>query len=219
MRDKLDRELRDTLIFSPISSRWNREYAKKWNHGFERHTSGCTLAARAPQWTKIALLYEELLRPELNEWVVWIDADAIFTNYEEDVADLLEQQPQKKVLVLGRDLGRQFGRPINTGFMAVRAGGRGRQLLQQIWAKGAWLRKRYLFGHEQEALTRLMDEDKDVRHQVKVLKDTVRMFSEKVGKDDHHLWRKGDLVAHAAGWPGVRSKIQALKLMRRRSIL
>lgn len=205
--------------FGLLSSKWNRQYAQRWGLRFQRHTSGCTLSHRAPQWTKIALLHEEMLRGQ-PDWVVWIDADAIFTNYDINLAQILDGMPMQTVMVVSRDMGAQFGRPINSGFMAVRVGGRGRELLRRIWSHGAAIRKRHLFGHEQEALTSLMALDKEVYDQVWVLKDMVRMFSEKVDeKSDPHLWRHGDLAAHAAGWPGKKAKIHALKVMRKLSIL
>ena len=203
--------------FGVLSAEWNGQYAAKWQHGFVRHTSGCRLPKRAPQWNKIALLYEESLRSNVL-WLIWIDADALFTNFKLDVFAMLDALPSEKLLVVGRDLGERFGRPINTGFMAVRVGGSGRALLKRIWQHGAWIWKRYLFGHEQESLTRLMQEDAEVRARVHVLQDSVRMFSETVGVDDTHLWREGDLVGHAAGWPGITSKIKAMKLLREGTI-
>jgi hypothetical protein len=181
----------------------NRKYAEKMGDvGFER-LLGCAPTGRALQWAKIALLRLEMVRATIaTKWIVWIDSDAVFTNWRVSLTVLLDKVHKDVDLIVGSDL-ESLGRPINTGFIAVRVGPRGRKLLDQIWATGAKLKRKWVFGHEQEALTFLVKTDALVRSQVVVWKEKVRMFSE----TDKTLM--GDeIVLHAAGWPGI-AKLKA----------
>lgn len=195
-----------------ITERHNRKYAKNaGNIAFERMT-GCAPLNRALQWAKIALLRLEMDRVgAMTKWIVWIDSDAVFTNWRVSLSAALDEEDEKTLVIVGGDL-EELGRPLNTGFIAVRVCKGSQHLLDKIWNLGAKLGRKWRFGHEQEALTVLMRKDPDVKSQVVIWKEKVRMFSE---KDDS---LKGDeLVLHAAGWPGD-AKLKAAHIMIARTL-
>ncbi len=182
--------------FGMLTEKHNREYAGARGYAFQRHMSGCGPLNRALQWAKIALLRLEMERSSRAEWLVWIDADAVFSNWREGLKEgLLDEMGPEVVLVVGSDI-EELGRPINTGWMAVRVGTAGKQLLDEIWKEGAKRKKRWLFAHEQDAMTHLYRTRSDVKRQIAIVKDKVRMFSDK----DKTL-RGDEHVLHAAGWP------------------
>lgn len=202
--------------FGMLTSSLNSRYANYMRYSFQRHSPHCQPPRRAVQWTKIALLFHEIARATPSvRWLVWIDADALFTNWVFPLDIWLSTIPESTLLIVGPDIV-SLGRPLNTGWMAVRVGPKSLQLLQQVWNVGAKLRKRFAFAHEQEALTYLLREgDAETRESIQVYEGEpgVKMYSEEKGAEQKHLWKEGDLVAHAAGWPGD-SKIDALKNIR-----
>ncbi len=193
--------------FGLLSEKHNREYARVRGYAFERHMSGCAPLKRALQWTKIALLRLEMDRPNNVDWLVWIDADAVFSNWREGLEEsVLSRVGSEAVLVVGSDI-EELGRPINTGWMAVRVGAAGKRLLDEIWRTGAKRKKRWLFAHEQDAITHLYRTRADVKSQISIVRDQIRMFSDK----DKTL-RGDEHVLHAAGWP-AHAKPLALRTM------
>lgn len=62
--------------FAGLALQVNRRYAQRHGYRFQNHV-GCAPRSRAPQWTKIALLLNELAARDAPRWVVWIDADAV----------------------------------------------------------------------------------------------------------------------------------------------
>lgn len=202
-----------------ISSRINRQYASHFDgFAFQRYR-GCIPWRRALQWTKIPLLWHELSDPNPPEWVVWIDADAVFVRPDYNLYDrFLRSVPDHIVMLVAEDV-ESWGRPINTGFMAVRRGAVSLTLLERIWNEGPRLHLRYRWFHEQGTLTWLVDHDEHIRKQVMILKGDdpgVKMYSDGTlpngpfGKEEHD-WRPGHVVAHAIGpKPGGTNKMKAL---------
>ncbi len=214
-----------TLLFHPVkvimwfdgqveglrSEQHNKAFAASQNIAFER-LCGCAPRNRAPQWGKVALLRLEMdTVAAATRWIVWIDSDAVFTNWRLSLRQLLDEVDKEVHLVVGGDL-EHLQRPINTGFMAVRVGQEGRDLMDKIWRLGAKMGRKWRFGHEQEALTVLMHKDTIVKSQVLIWKDRVRLFSE----NDSTLVGN-ELILHAAGWPGV-AKLKAPAIMIARTL-
>lgn len=81
--------------------------------------------------------------PDAPEWLIFIDADAAFVEYEYNIYEsFLSRLPPEVMLVVAEDIGGEM--IINTGFMAVRTGHqRSRELLRLIWDKGRDLKVNY----------------------------------------------------------------------------
>ena len=197
--------------FGTAMSKANEDYAMHWSFVFERHRD-CYPLRRAVQWTKIALLYEECQKEgDGIEWLIWIDSDALFTNYRTDLSVVLKELDERVILAIGGDIGSR-GRILNTGWMAWRKGDMAKALLEKIWVTGAKLRKRWLFAHEQESLTYLYNHDPETKKQVEILKDHIKLYSADTVRKPY-MWEEGDFVAHAAGWE-PQSKTKALRQIR-----
>lgn len=198
-----------------LSERINKLYVAHFpGYVFARYT-GCFPRRRALQWTKIVLLHEELQGndAEVAEWTVWLDADAALVNFTYDLyGNFLSVLDKKTLLVVATDIP-EWGRPINTGFMAVRRGEGSRRLLEEIWTNGPRLHLRYNWFHEQGTLTHLVKTVPIIAEQVLVVarpywsSDDVpgismyvqeSLLSGNFGKEPY-IWRPGHVVAHCIG--------------------
>ena len=195
-----------------VSGRINAKYADTHAYGFHMYHN-CRPLIRHLQWTKIALLHLEMQdsTPGL-EWLVWIDADAVFVEQSYDLyEEYLETLGPEIDLVVAEDLGGDSGRPINTGIMMLRVGERGKRLMELIWDTGRDLHLLRDWFHEQGTLSFLYDSDPDLRNSVIVLGNKavddevrVKMFTDgsidaNVFSADTYSWRPGDHIAHAIG--------------------
>jgi hypothetical protein len=193
------RDMEAPVVFAKIVMHWdasqddigaitggiNEAYAKRHGYLFERHHD-CAAPHRAPQWTKIAVLYHELLRDSQVQWLVWIDTDAVFTNDRIRLESFLSSLNRHVVLAIGPDMD-ATDRPINTGWMALRYGPESLELLKKVWDCGTDLRLRWRWGHEQTCLTTLMAQHKLVRRQVHIVKEPgVRLFAEDLSLAESH---------------------------------
>ncbi len=123
------------MEFAEVSGRVNGKYAR--DHGFGFHIyHDCRPRIRHLQWTKIAFLFYELQAPSPPEWLLFVDADEVFTEHDYDVYEkFLSRLPPEKVLVVAEDIGGKM--PINTGFMALRSNReKSLDLLRLIWNVG-----------------------------------------------------------------------------------
>jgi hypothetical protein len=123
------------MELSQVSGRVNSQYASL--HGFGFHIyHDCRPRIRHLQWTKIPLFYLELNDPNPAEWIMFVDADLVFTEMDYDVySKFLSRLPPEVFLVVAEDIG--GGRPINTGLMALRSGhDRSMELVRLIWNTG-----------------------------------------------------------------------------------
>ena len=166
------------------SSSVNKAYAEKFGFIFKRyyrcgpkkvrgHVSCSTYAERvflkrALQWTKIPLLHEEMTAHNAPEWVMFIDADAVFVNFDYNLYDDFLRHLDKIHVLVAQDLDAGW-RPINTGVMIMRVGKFSKELLERIWNTGPSLHLRWNWFHEQGTLTYLVEKDKKVRDAVMVL--------------------------------------------------
>lgn len=197
-----------------ITAKMNQDYCRAQGYQFVRHT-GCEAPLRHPQWVKIAILHEEVTRggtDDKHQWVIWIDADAMFLNHRYDLAGYLSKMPEHILVVIGPDVPGAVDMPINTGWMAWRKTSAAVGLLLRIWEAGVSLRLRKRWAHEQQSLVHLMTTQRGVKEQVYIASEDspgIRCFAEDVGMSG--WWNRGMLVAHAAGWKG--SKLRAVQIM------
>ncbi len=206
-----------------VSARLTQKYVAK-HAGFAFYMyHDCRPRVRHLQWTKIPLLYLELHDPSPPEWVVWLDADAIFTDTSYDVhTKFLANLPPETVLVVAEDVGGD--RPINTGMMAVRSGEEGKGLLRMIWNVGRDLKLLRAWFHEQGTLTHLTKVDPWVAGAVVVLGGkwdssgfTVKMYADGTlpansFPKEVFAWRPGHTIGHGIGpKAGGTNKLKALR--------
>ncbi len=74
-------ELKD---FGPMVEANHRAYAEK--HGYKYHCLHSNPTDRPPAWGKIPILLSQM---DSADWLFWIDADAIFTNFNKRLEEFI----------------------------------------------------------------------------------------------------------------------------------
>jgi hypothetical protein len=122
-------------------------------HGYDLIVEGddAVDTRRTPAWSKIRVLRKWL---PLYEWVLWVDADALFTNWTFRIEDLVGDQLDDMLAAEQRDQNRdRLGLPrrevdlilthdwntINSGVFLLRNGSWARSFLRRLWAVPAYL--------------------------------------------------------------------------------
>lgn len=136
----------------------HQAYADKWGWDYVSLTvSNSNVGDRHPTWLKVRELRRALsiARREGNwDWIVWIDADAGFTNLDIDFTQFLEMAESEHDVVLPKEqpdpkTGQCWTR-INTGLMAIRCNSYSEALLDRMWEYPGEFR--YDHFHEQSWL-------------------------------------------------------------------
>jgi hypothetical protein len=116
-----------------VSSVTFEAYAAR--HGYDLVLSTEPIAPeRPPAWQKIALARRLL---DSYEDVLWVDADAIFLDISQDVADLV--RPGKDLYLVEHVWEGGRARSANTGVFLVRATDWSRSFLDRVWAAEEWI--------------------------------------------------------------------------------
>ncbi len=108
-----------------------KEYTQKFDYDL-RVNSGLVATDRAPAWQKIQLIRE--LFHEGYDFVFWMDADALFMRYNQDLQEMIE--PGKDLYIVCHTLPDFFLRRTdipNTGVMLLRNCEWSLRLLQILW--------------------------------------------------------------------------------------
>lgn len=203
-----------------ISARLNARYADRHKFAWFMYRD-CRPRLRHLQWTKIALLHLEMEDPNPPEWLIWVDADAVFVEQGLNVYEgFLKTLPTQIELVVAEDIGGSM--PINTGVMMVRTGENARRLLELIWDTGRELGLLRRWFHEQGTLTHLYQTHESIHRAVMILGSDTQAFRVKMYTDgslplgafpkEPFAWRPGDHIAHAIGpKKGGTNKLKALE--------
>lgn len=158
------------------------EYAKKHSlehisyHGNLAHDDG---VYRAPYWSKVVALNDQLQKAQDGEWLVWLDASAIFTNSEKTFTDIIHRygsdwKGSQKDIIVTTDP----HVPINNAVFLVRNTPWTREWIKEVWqridlARGGeancWSWGQPICHYEQQAMTELFERDPDVKSHVVVI--------------------------------------------------
>jgi hypothetical protein len=115
------------LGYLAISGTATVEYGHRW--GWDLILSAEDLAeGRPPAWGKIRLIRELL---EIYDWVLWLDADAIFVDPYADVMGVV--RPDKDLYLVEHRWGSPVQHVPNTGVMLIRSSAWSRMLFDRIW--------------------------------------------------------------------------------------
>ncbi|MFF0494451.1 glycosyltransferase [Nocardia sp. NPDC004068] len=169
-------------LWSPDIDHWARPYAEDKQNYCERHGfafygyTDVFTTDRAPHWSKIPAVERHLGE---HDWLYWIDADAVITNFDFDLRALCDDDYD--LIVTHDELG------LNSGSFLIRNNDVTGELLRLAWKQDVTA----LF-YERTAMTRAIALLPRLR--VKVLeKRTMNSFW-----NEH---RPGDFIMHAAGQP------------------
>lgn len=121
---------------------------------------------RAPYWSKVVALNDQLQKGTEGEWLVWLDASAIFTNTEKTFTDIIHRYGDKDIIMTtDPDV------PINNAVFLVRNTPWTREWIKKVWeridlARGGegncWSSGQPICHYEQQAMTELFQNDPDV---------------------------------------------------------
>lgn len=115
------------LDYLAVSGSAMVEYARRW--GWDLILSAEDLAhGRPPAWGKVRLIRAML---DLYDWVLWLDADAIFVDSFFDVTDTV--RPGKDLYLVEHRWGSPVQHVPNAGVMLVRSSDWSRMLFDRIW--------------------------------------------------------------------------------------
>jgi galactosyl transferase GMA12/MNN10 family len=179
-----------------VSSTINRAYAKKHNYRF----ISCGFGSDHTGWPKMAAIWQTL-QDKANQYVLWIDADAIVTNHEIRAADLVSKYlgAPESALALTCDICGP-----NTGTMLVK----NTPLAQAFfWVCGGVGRFRHQQGcwHEQEAVREFLlyppYRDTAVYLDQRVMNSYRNDLYTDGRPPEMGAWKKGDFILHLPNVP------------------
>lgn len=114
-----------------IAEKSLRKYAMLY--GFDVHTYTEPQTDRPPAWNKLLVIRELFIQG--YEYVLWIDADAVFQSYEQNIED--EIQDDKDLYLVGHYLNGCF--TPNTGVMLIRNSTWSHKLLDLLWEQDQYI--------------------------------------------------------------------------------
>lgn len=172
------------VSYGPIAKANHARYCARHGYRYVCRESGFD-PSRAPPWSKIRFLLEELRRPGVA-WVCWIDADALFMHARTPLVHFIDDTVD---LVMARD--EVYG--INTGVLLIRNTPWAAEFLERVWAQEQFLDHVWW---ENMAVIHLYDHSGDVRRKTALVPH--RLF------DSYPVlghYGPDDLIAHFPGIP------------------
>ena len=150
--------MRDT---ADLSVKINTAYAKPRGYSFYEYTD-VMVPRRMVTWNKVQVLLKMLEGNgevmEAHERIMWVDTDAVVTNFSISLESIIAEQPGKSLLLCD-DIG---GWALNTGVMLWRNDEWSRETLRELWDMEHIPHMR---GAEQQQLINLLErKDKEKRH-------------------------------------------------------
>lgn len=148
-------------------------YCRKWKfrfYGYDRILE----PSRAPTWSKIIALRKNLAK---HDWLLWLDADAVITNFDFDARDLCDDAFD---MIITHDHG-----GFNAGIFLIRNTPICEEFLERVWAHNI-----SVHHYEQTAMIEIMKQMPDLR---------VKVIPKRLMNSYWFDHRHGDFIFHAAG--------------------
>ncbi len=159
-------------------------------------------------WQKIAAMEQALERE--YDWVMWVDADVVFTNPNVKIESIIERYGNDKDLIVATDLWLGRHDQINSGVFLVRNSPGGRKLIADIASLYTKYKNRRT--PEQQALQdTILNENGLVENAVIVPQRAINAFYDvaKIAPKNAN-WHACDFAAHVCATPDKRGKIEQL---------
>ena len=123
------------LQYAITSEKINKEYCNKYGFEYFSQTDNDTIRNtsdnRAVQWYKIKFIQQQLEESNVD-YIMFMDADAIFVKPEVDIRTIIENYPDKE-LIISEDFGPDI---VNTGVMIFKNTNWSVDFLKRIWEGG-----------------------------------------------------------------------------------
>ncbi len=160
--------------------------------------------SRPVPWSKI-LLMREILEQSSYQWLFWIDADALFMNFDQSIESLIDED---YYLIASKD----YRFPINTGVFLLKNSEWSRSFLERVYLRED-LAQHVLW--ENQAIIELL-EFPEIAGQIKILPQRAlnsyvtdyRPSSQKKLLGEDSLYQQGDFIVH---FTGVRRRLNLLQ--------
>lgn len=175
-----------------LTSKNLREYCDKYKFSLSIRNDDYLRINRPAAWAKINAIKEQF--NSTNDWIMWIDCDAIITNYEIDASKIIDDNYD---IIFSTD--GFYAKPWNywpsTAVFFIKKTNKTIELLEKIWNQ-----PEEVINHcwwENMGLLKAINENPHLRSCYKVV-DYKKIFSQ----EEH--WTKGDFIMHLAG--GLKNK-------------
>lgn len=180
-----------------FTSSHNLVYCQNWGYDFRVYTQDFEQLVH-PAWSKIIFVQDAL---KDYEWVFWIDADAVFTNFSLDI---------ERYIQLGADLflAKEIKDVFNTGVFLIRRNEWSFWLLGELWKmrndKHEWW--------EQGAFNKLAFQGKCGNRMVHYRMSDIQTSPSPLSVLDYHEgWSPEHFIAHVLGPYTQKEKLHYLK--------
>lgn len=124
-----------------------QKYADKYGYDFKRYDILLS-SKRHIAWNKI-LVIQALFR-EGYDFVFWIDSDALFVRFDEDISSEIEDEKELYVV----EYPREGGKHIDSGIFLIRNSHWSKKLLNDMWNMERYLN--HCAWHDQAALIEIL---------------------------------------------------------------
>lgn len=184
---------------------------------------------RAPYWSKIVAIHDQLLKGKEGEWIAWCDASALFTNTKKNFDQIIQKYGSDKDLILTTDP--QV--PINNAVFLVKNTPWTKNWIQKVWARSdlanggkgnCWSWGLPFCHYEQQAMTELWERDEEVQSHTVVIPnkemnafyryshyDKYREMDQNYdGDKEDSKWAPGDFICKVTGMDRDR-RLQIIK--------
>lgn len=198
-----------------------RAFAKKHKYDYIEYHGNLALDnghLRAPYWSKIVALDDQLKKTKEGEWIVWLDASALFTNTEKNFKEIIERYGSDKDIIVTTDP--QV--PINNAVFLIRNSPWTKKWIKQVWKKSdlamggkgrCWSGDKPICHYEQQAMTEIWENDSEVRKHTALIPnklmnsfyryshyDSYRQMELRYdGDPESSKWSSGDFICKVTG--------------------
>lgn len=195
-----------------------RAYAAKQGYDYIEYYGNLTGEQRAPYWSKIVAIYDQLQKTKDGEWIVWGDASVLFTNTEKNFEQIIDKYGVDKDLILTTDP--QL--PINNAVFLVKNTPWTKGWIKKVWERSdlaiggqgnCWMWGQPFCHYEQQAMTELWEIDVDVQAHTTIIPnkemnafyryshyDPYRRMAQTYDRDpEASKWTSGDFVCKVTG--------------------
>ena len=193
------------------------DYARRQGYDlfvdYESHTD------RAVVYWKFNMA-EKVIKTGNYDWVWWLDFDTLITNTEIKLTDIIEEElrnatdPDAIDYLVTHDCN-----GFNGGSFFIRGHERSLEFMHAAWALDDEAKAKGEHLNEQDALSRLMQEDEAGAHRVRVMPQVkINAFPDEIAcfDDEKKPWDKEMLVVHFAGaWAHVKGEDPTGYLMKK----
>ena len=125
-----DPSFRDIGVYAAMTCRL---YAQR--HGYALHVDDNAKCERPPAWHRVMLI--PMLLDKGHDYVLWLDADAIFVRFDRDIAEVITGEHD--IYLAQHDHPEYKTKVPNTGVMLVRNSVWSRNLFTKLWTMNEYI--------------------------------------------------------------------------------